>query len=92
MATYHVGAGAISGEIYAGTLSKDGSRWQNRTIVTDEAVAAVRDHFLSEAMSAGQDFFGYEWTRKDGKKISLRLIIRDAEPGREQENNGGVLQ
>ena len=39
MAEYHVGNGFEN--IYAGTLTKDKSRWINKSDVTDEAVAAV---------------------------------------------------
>ncbi len=46
MADYHVGAGEITGEIYAGVLAKDGKTWRNRSFVTDEAICAVRDHLI----------------------------------------------
>lgn len=39
MAEYHVGNGFEN--IYAGTLSKDGKRWLNKSDVTDEAIGAV---------------------------------------------------
>lgn len=75
MADYHVGTGEISGEIYAGTLSKDKTKWQNRTLVTDEAVCAVRDHLLNKLAAENLKQYGYEWTRKDGKKVTLQVSI-----------------
>ena len=75
MAIYHVGTGELSGTIYAGTLSKDLLQWKNRTDVTDEAIHAVRDHLMMKAKEAKQDWFGYEWDRKDGKKVVLKVMI-----------------
>lgn len=75
MADYHVGTGEISGEIYAGTLSKDKTKWQSRTLVTDEAVCAVRDHLLNKLAAEKLKQYGYEWTRKDGKKVTLQVSI-----------------
>ena len=76
MATYHVGAGEISGEIYAGTLSKDMKKWKNRTVVTDEAICAVRDHLVNKMTLEKQSSYGYEWSRKDGKKIVLSVAVK----------------
>ena len=79
MTDFHVGAGEISGEIYAGTLSSDGTRWRQRSIVTEEAVAAVRDHLISkipiESKETPDVEYGYEWTRRDGKKVILLVKI-----------------
>ena len=76
MGTYHVGVGEISGEIFAGTLSKDGKTWKDRTTVTDEAICAVRDHLLNGMTTENGEFYGYEWQRKDGKKVVLSVSIR----------------
>lgn len=76
MADYHVGAGEITGEIYAGTLAKDGKAWRNKSIVTDVAICAVRDHLVNQANQNKQDWFGYEWSRKDGKKVVLSITIK----------------
>lgn len=75
MADYHVGTGEISGEIYAGTLSKDKTKWKDRTIVTDEAICAVRDHLVNKLTVENLKQYGYEWTRKDGKKVTLMISI-----------------
>lgn len=78
MAEYHVGAGEITGNIYAGTLSKDGKKWKDRTDVTDEAINAVRDHLVSQ-MDPKDTTISYEWKRKDGKKVTLTLAIKEDE-------------
>ena len=76
MADYHVGAGEITGEIYAGVLTKDGKSWRNRSLVTDEAICAVRDHLVNQMKQSNQDWFGYEWSRKDGKKVVLSVTVK----------------
>ena len=76
MDIYHVGAGEISGEIYAGVLAKDSKSWRNRSVVTDEAICAVRDHLVNQANQNKQDWFGYEWSRKDGKKVVLSIAVK----------------
>lgn len=82
MADYHVSAGVFG--IYAGTLmpKKDGKpqMWRNKSDVTDEAICAVRDYMLSECLNenAGKLQGGYEWTRKDGKVVELRITLKEA--------------
>lgn len=76
MAEYHVGAGCFG--IYAGTLNKRGDMWQNKTECTDEALAAVRD-YLFDKIEGGKSEFGYEWTRKDGRIVTLMVSVRSAD-------------
>ena len=76
MADYHVGCSEITGTIYAGIVNKDGKAWLNKSDVTDEAVGAVRDHLTNKAFLEKSDFYGYEWTRKDGKKVVLSVYIK----------------
>ena len=85
MAEYHVGSSPITGEIYAGTSKqiKTGSVWINKSHVTDEAIAAVREHMLSK-MKADDSGFQYEWRRKaDGKIVRLTLTVEDADKSEE---------
>lgn len=72
MAEYHVGCG-IAG-IYAGTLKKNGKEWQNKTEVTEEAIAAVRDWLFSE-WQCDKSTKGYSWDLKDGGQIRLILEV-----------------
>jgi len=76
MADYHVGAGEITGEIYAGVLAKDGKSWRNHSIVTDAAICAVRDHLINQMEQSNQDWFGYEWLQKDGKMVILSVTVK----------------
>lgn len=49
MAEYHVGCGAFG--IYAGTLEpKNKTLWRNKSDVTIEALCAVAQHFLFNAI------------------------------------------
>lgn len=77
MAEYHVGCGPISGEIFAGTLSKNKDRWLNRSTVTDEAINAVRDHLVDMARREHREWYGYEWYLKDGRKVALSIKIEE---------------
>lgn len=81
MAEYHVSAGMFG--IYAGTLMppKDGKPqiWRSKSDVTEEAVCAVRDYMIAECLKEkeGKIRGGYEWTRKDGKKVLLMVEIEE---------------
>ena len=82
MADYHVSAG-VFGRVYAGTLmpKKDGrpQMWRAKSDVTEEAIAAVRDHMVCDCLDEGNGKLqgGYEWTRKDGKKVLLLVKVVD---------------
>lgn len=82
MAEYHVGCGAFA--IYAGTLnSRNKGLWQNKTECTDEAICAVKDYMVTELLG-GLDCTkaassGYEWPLKDGRKVELRVTVKDKE-------------
>ncbi len=82
MAEYHVGCGAFA--IYAGTLnSKNENLWQNKTECTDEAICAVRNYMVTELLGglncANATSSGYEWSLKDGRKVELRVTVKDKE-------------
>lgn len=81
MAEYHVGCG-IAG-IYAGTLKQNGIEWRNKSLVTDEAIDAVRDYLMFQKKD-GETHFGYEWDLKNGGKVQL-LIMVETPKG---DNNG----
>lgn len=80
---YHVGAGMFG--IYAGTLmpKKEGkpTMWRNKSDVTDEAINAVRDYMIDNCIEEkkGKTEGGYEWTRKDGKKVFLMIKVYDSD-------------
>lgn len=60
MTEYHVRKGTVYPRIYAGIIKKDGSQWQRKSDVTDEAIAAVLELWAEEAKKwQGK---GMEWT------------------------------
>ena len=83
MAEYHVGCG-IAG-IYAGTLKKNGIEWLNKTDVTEEAIASVRDWLMMER--GDKNRHGYSWKLKDGGHVRLVVEVDEADKcisGKEQ--------
>ena len=80
---FHVGYSEITGVIYAGTINKKGTKWLKQTDVTQEALTAVRDHFMNiyynQKEQAG--IVGYRWKTKSGKTVTLQLNIIDAQEG-----------
>ena len=79
MAEYHVGCGAFG--IYAGTLNKNKTMWQNKTEVTEEAIGAVMDYMVQDLLG-GYDCTkgtsnGYKWTLKDGRVVELRVTVKE---------------
>lgn len=81
MAEYHIGCGAFA--IYAGTLNKNKTMWQNKTECTDEAINAVRDYMVQELLGGTEckkaTDSGYAWTLKDGRTVELRVLIKDGD-------------
>ena len=73
MADYHVGCGLAG--IYAGTVKKNGKEWQNKSLVTDEAINAVRDYLLLQ-LKPDDKCTGFEWKTKDGRIIKLMLSVK----------------
>lgn len=75
-AQYHVGCAGLTGTIYAGTVkkTKSGEVWGKRSIVTEEAIRAVRDHMKME-LAPGFHIREYKWTKEDGTVIKLSLTV-----------------
>lgn len=73
MAEYHVGCGLAG--IYAGTLkAKKQDEWLNKSLVTEEAIEAVRDYLFMN-MKSGDTTYGYSWKRKDGRTVELVVRV-----------------
>lgn len=67
----------ITGTLRIGRLGKARTHlleWEERE---DEILCSVRDFLCEKAERNGSADFGYEWTRKDGKIVELRVIIKD---------------
>lgn len=50
--------------------------WEDRE---DEILCAVRDFLYNLAEEHNSNTFGYEWTRKDGKVVELRVTVKGGE-------------
>lgn len=50
--------------------------WEERE---DEILCAVRDFLYEKAKKNESKIFGYEWDRKDGSVVELRVTIKDGE-------------
>lgn len=48
--------------------------WEDRE---DEILCAVRDFLFNLAEKNNSNTFGYEWTRKDGRAVELRVTMKD---------------
>lgn len=71
----------ITGTLRIGRLGKKRDHlleWENRE---DEILCAVRDFLCEKARRNGSSDFGYEWKRKDGKIVELRVTIKDSHDG-----------
>ena len=47
--------------------------WEERE---DEILCAVRDFLYQKAVENNAETFGYQWTRKDGKIVELRVTVK----------------
>lgn len=79
MPEYHLGHSPLTNTIYAGTLIKAGTMWRDKSDVTEEALACVRDHLFRLAEDEGKAEFGYEWNLKDGRRVQLLVKILPGE-------------
>lgn len=70
MAEYHVKINK-EGNIIAGTLSKTG-KWTNSSVVTEEVLAAARDHLLLMT-NHEKTAISYAWSYPNGKTLLLKL-------------------
>lgn len=69
----------LTGTLRIGRLGKARTHlleWEERE---DEILCAVRDFLCDKAKKNGSNEFGYEWDRKDGKVVELRVLIKDGD-------------
>ena len=83
MAEYHVGFNRENGSILGGTKTKTG-KWQNSSEVTEEAMAAVRDHLLYKTVVENKAVH-YGWQYPNGKTILLKLEEIDTEDLKDED-------
>ena len=68
---FHVGAGPLTGTIYAGKITKLGN-WRVRSDVTSEAVKAVADHMVTQKIEQ------YSYKYKD-RIVRLKCEVEEYE-------------
>lgn len=85
--SYHVGCNPETNIIFAGTVNKKGDKWVNKSEVTEEVLAAARDHLLTIANKEQVKDLGYHWDAEDGSMVILKVIKLDKEEADEFKNN-----
>ena len=89
MAEYHVGFNSENGSILGGTKTKTG-KWQNKSEVTEEAMAAVRDHLLYLTARENKAI-SYGWQYPNGKTILLKLEEQDSENIKNEDGSDNTV-
>ena len=68
----------VTGTLRIGRTNKSQTHlleWEERE---DEILCATRDFLYEKAVRNKSDTFGYEWTRKDGRIVELRVTVKDS--------------
>ena len=76
MAEYHVGCGAFG--IYAGTLNKQKTMWQNKSDVTEEARQAVILYEKDRLESENRLKETIEYTFRNGDVLTVTYALKKA--------------
>lgn len=66
----------LFGDIYIGRINKKGDIFLEKENRTDEVICAVRDCMESTFIKDGQTTGGWEWKKKDGTIIELRITAK----------------
>lgn len=77
MAEYHVGCGAFG--IYAGTLNKQKTMWQNKSDVTEEARQAVILYEKDRLESENRLKETIEYTFRNGDVLTVTYALKKAQ-------------
>lgn len=83
MAEYHVGCGAFG--IYAGTLNKQKTMWQNKSDVTEEARQAVIMYEKDRLEINKRVQETVKYTFKDGDELTVTYKLKKAKMDAGQE-------
>ncbi len=83
MAEYHVGCGAFG--IYAGTLNKQKTMWQNKSDVTEEARQAVIQYEKDRLEISKRVQETVKYTFKNGDVLTVTYKLKKAKMDAGQE-------
>lgn len=83
MAEYHVGCGAFG--IYAGTLNKQKTMWQNKSDVTEEARQAVIQYEKDRLKISKRVQETVKYTFKNGDVLTVTYKLEKAKMDAGQE-------
>lgn len=83
MAEYHVGCGAFG--IYAGTLNKQKTMWQNKSDVTEEARQAVIQYEKDRLKISKRVQETVKYTFKNGDVLTVTYKLKKAKMDAGQE-------
>ena len=73
----------LTNTLRVGRVNKNRTKFLEWAEREDEILCAVRDFLYNKLVDNGINTFGYEWTRKDGKVVELRLTIKEEDGGSE---------
>ena len=83
MADYRVKVNK-EGRILAGTMKKE-DVWNHNSDVTEEALAAARDHLLIMSKNEGKDI-AYAWQYDNGNTVILKLEVKKIDEIKQEED------
>ena len=69
----------LTNTLRVGRVGKARKHLLEREEREDEILCAVRDFLYNLAEQNNSNTFGYEWTRKDGKIVELRVTVKGGE-------------
>ena len=69
----------LTNTLRVGRVGKARTHLLEREEREDEILCAVRDFLYNLAEQNNSNTFGYEWTRKDGKIVELRVTVKGGE-------------
>ena len=69
----------LSNSLRVCRVGKSGTNILEQENRENEIISAVRDFLVALAERNESNTFGYEWKRKDGKIVELRLTIKEDE-------------
>lgn len=83
---YHIKFDEEAKEILAGTMNKKCTKFINCSAVTDEALKAVRDHFIYLSNTRKEDV-AFAWQYPNGKTLVMKFEVVDSDKIKEEKKD-----